>query len=95
MVAMIGKVLASPHIVEKAPERRQRSPLDHVVELRERQTVLREKMREMARQMEQAREAARIQAEQFRLMRIALEIAARIMRGDNVPPCDKDFFVGA
>jgi len=40
-----------------------------------------------------AREAAEAQAEHFRKMRIAFEIAARIMRGDNVPQKDKDFLM--
>jgi len=43
--------------------------------------------------MDAAREAAEIQAEEFRKMRIAFEIASRIMRGDNVPQQDLDFLL--
>jgi len=43
--------------------------------------------------LEAAREAADAQAEHFRKMRIAFKIAARIMRGDNVPQQDKDFLL--
>ncbi|MCL2575789.1 MAG: hypothetical protein FWE33_05085 [Defluviitaleaceae bacterium] len=43
--------------------------------------------------LEAAKEAADAQAEEFRKMRIAFEIAARIMRGDNVPQKDLDFLL--
>ena len=43
--------------------------------------------------MENARELAKAEAERLRKMQIAMEIAARIMRGDIVPPSDKDFLL--
>ena len=64
--------------------------------MREMKNALRDFRAERQRHMEQmesAREAARAQAEAFRKMQIAMEIAARITRGDNVPQSDKDFLL--
>ena len=65
----------------------------NIAEMRERQAALRAERAELARQMENAREAADAQAEYMRLLLLALRIAARIMRGDNVPQVDKDFLL--
>ena len=54
---------------------------------------LRAERERLADQLQSAREQAEAQAEAFRKWRIALEIAARIMRGDNVPQSDKDFLL--
>lgn len=64
-----------------------------ILEARERQAALRAERMEFARQMEGAREAADAQAEYLRLLMLAMQIAARITRGDNVPQSDKDFLL--
>ena len=69
------------------------SLLAHLSEARERQAAMRAERMELARQMEGAREAARAQAEYLRLLLLAMRIAGRIMRGDNVPQSDKDFLL--
>jgi len=97
---MIGKIATNPYNaqtskpykIEEEPRRRENGVCP-ITQLRERQATMRERMRQMAKEMEAAREAARAQAEYFRLMRIAMEIAARIIRGDNVPQSDKDFLL--
>jgi len=66
---------------------------DKIAQMRERQEMLRIKFAEMAKQTQAAREAARKEMEYFRLMRLAMEIAARIQRGDNVPQSDKEFLL--
>ena len=66
---------------------------EKVREFRENQEVNREKMRRLTEDAENARAAAKEQAEHWRNQRIAMEIAARIMRGDNVPQEDKDFLL--
>jgi len=47
----------------------------------------------LAEQLQSAKELAEAQAEAFRKWQIALEIASRIMRGDNVPLRDKEFLL--
>ena len=54
---------------------------------------LRAERARLAEQLQSARELAEAQAEAFRKQQIAMEIAARIMRGDNVPQSDKDFLL--
>jgi hypothetical protein len=49
------------------------------------------RMQQISQDMEAAREAAEAEAEFWRLMRKAMQIAARIMRGDNVPQQDYNF----
>ena len=71
----------------------QMSIADHVREIKNFVSDRRAERQARMEQMESAREQARIQAEIFRNMRIAMEIAARIMRGDNVPQSDKDFLL--
>ena len=50
-------------------------------------------LQQVMRQMAEARETARAQAEAWRIKRLVMEIAARIIRGDNVPQRDKDFLL--
>ena len=104
--AMISRALeASPiaagldeegdEVVEEMREEppREMSVAEHMRNLFDRQAELRQRREEMRRDLEAAREAAEAQAEELRNMRIAMEIAARIMRGDNVPQSDKDFLL--
>jgi hypothetical protein len=67
--------------------------LTHISEAREHQAALRAERMELARQAQSAREAAEAQAEYMRLLQLAMQIAGRIMRGDNVPQSDKDFLL--
>ena len=71
----------------------QMSIVNHMREMRDRQAAARAEWMEFNKQMENAREAAEAQAEHFRQIQIAMEIAGRIMRGDNVPQTDKNFLL--
>ncbi|MCL2620303.1 MAG: hypothetical protein FWD97_05140 [Defluviitaleaceae bacterium] len=62
-------------------------------EFREQQEISREKMRRMREDAANAREAAKAQVEYWRNQRLAMKIATRIKRGDNVPQRDKDFLL--
>ena len=63
------------------------------MEMLNKQQWLQNEQQRMTEQMDSARQTAEAQNEQFRNMQIAMEIAARIMRGDNVPLCDKEFLL--
>ena len=65
------------------------SPL--VREKNERMEQMQSKMESMRQDLDAAREAAQAEAEYWKEMRIAMEIARRIMRGDEVPPQDESF----
>ncbi|MDR2166772.1 MAG: hypothetical protein LBE35_02840 [Clostridiales bacterium] len=54
---------------------------------------IRERREQMSEEARAAREAAEAQAQHWRDLQKAMEIAARIMRGDNVPQQDKDFLM--
>ena len=54
---------------------------------------LREERQKRTEQLQNAREAAEAQAEIFRKLQIAMQIASRIMRGDNVPQSNKEFLL--
>jgi hypothetical protein len=66
---------------------------EQLAEMRERQETLRANARRLKEELEAAREAAKAQADYFKIMRICMEIAARIIRGDNVPQSDEDFLL--
>jgi len=59
----------------------------------EQRTAKFEMLDRLRQDMENAREAAEAEAEYWEKMRIAMEIARRIMRGDNVPPQDESFLM--
>jgi len=54
---------------------------------------LRDELARHAEQAESARQTAEIQGRHSRDMQKAMEIAARILNGDNVPQSDKDFLL--
>jgi hypothetical protein len=54
---------------------------------------LRDEIARLAEQAESARQTAEIQGRHSRDMQKAMEIAARILNGDNVPQSDKDFLL--
>lgn len=71
-------------------------PLDdsnRINDLQNLQVIQRDEFARLAAQRESARETAEIQGEQSRDMQKAMEIASRIMNGDNVPQSDKDFLL--
>jgi len=67
--------------------------VEHILEARERKAAFRDKKMEMVRQTEAARQAAEAQIRYMRQLMLAKRIAARIMRGDNVPQRDKAFLL--
>jgi len=69
------------------------SVIENMMEMQQRQAAARAERAELARQMESAREVAQAQAEYMRNLLLAMKIAARITRGDNVPQSDKDFLL--
>ncbi|MCL2855901.1 MAG: hypothetical protein FWE21_09880 [Defluviitaleaceae bacterium] len=84
---------ANTHTPAEANEDREKTMLERMQELHEQQEMHRENMRRLQEDAKNAREAAKAQAEYWRNQRIAMEIATRIMRGDNVPQEDKDFLL--
>jgi len=66
---------------------------DSINEMLERQAAFKAEQIELAKQLENAKEAAKAQAEAMRLLMIAMKIASRIMRGDNVPQSDMEFLL--